>query len=153
MADSPSGTNLPPPAEMKTSNWRLAAGWEAGCSLAIQPVRSTTHKKWFVPHLTSDWRESANDCCCTITTTTEQNTVRNLFLTENRSYHFLLWAQSNPGTPLRCAPQLPGEGTLSIRSAAVDECLKNTHVNVSLQLGDWCFWVFKILKKIKPLHV
>lgn len=38
---SPSGTNLPPPAEMKTSNWKFAAGWEPGCSLAIQPVRNT----------------------------------------------------------------------------------------------------------------
>lgn len=45
---SPWGTNLPPPAEMKTSNWKAVAGWLWGCSLAIQPFTKTSNRHWMI---------------------------------------------------------------------------------------------------------
>lgn len=41
-----------------------------------------------------------------------------------RTYHFLLRAQSNPGTPLQCAPLPRGGVPPSIESTAADGCLK-----------------------------
>lgn len=38
---SPSGTNLPPPAEMRTSNSYWVRGEELGCSTACQPPAGT----------------------------------------------------------------------------------------------------------------
>lgn len=41
-----------------------------------------------------------------------------------RTYHFLPRAQSNPGTPLQCAPLPRGGVPPSIESTAADGCLK-----------------------------
>lgn len=101
---SPSGTNLPPPAEMKTSNWKAAAGWDPGCSLAIQPVRKTNY-------YTSRQTQNATTLWTHKSPSKETN-------------HFLLRAQSGLETPPRCAPQPPTEVPLLRGSTAAAGYLK-----------------------------
>jgi len=41
----PSGTYLPPPAEIKTSNWKAAATWDLGDTPALHPEKERKKEK------------------------------------------------------------------------------------------------------------
>lgn len=116
----PSGTYRPPPAEIKTSNWNAAAGWDFGDTSALHPVWVTDHMSSTISQTWFLLRIIYNDMYTkTLKRKLEQISVG--------LYPWFLMVRADFENSHLCEPQHPKARPSSRESTAADGYLKHKH--------------------------